>query len=212
MKTVHYLILCSAIFSCAASAAGAPFTEKDCNRKNLYNEEMDWGIPSPQAPKTGQQDWLPTPIKVDGLERITSCQLEKMLAGAHPPLPVFTQPLFPSVKDGKALRLVPSSIWVPNAGTAPFNANILYAYAQKIAVKAGGTDNRPLVIYSRSALNWESINLALSLKGLGFKKLYWYRGGQDSWNNALPARQTVEILPIDVYNEYLDPKALSSAQ
>jgi adenylate cyclase len=42
--------------------------------------------------------------------------------------------------------------------------------------------SRPIVTFATNINRWQSRNLALRLIVLGYKEVYWYRGGWESWN------------------------------
>jgi hypothetical protein len=42
----------------------------------------------------------------------------------------------------------------------------------------------PVIFFSKGVKNWEGYNAALRALQIGYGKVYWYRGGIDSWTNA----------------------------
>ena len=185
-------------------ATDKQFFETKCGREVLYNEEIDWGVPPPPNLNRGKMDWLPTPLELKEAKRINACELEQLLKNGSVQ-PVFVAPVF---KQGNTkfpkVKLVPNSIWVPIGALADTDPNILYFIGQKIAYKIGGVDKLPIVVYSRSQLNWESINFIKQLSLMGFKKIYWFRGGQDSWLNSRPERPFELFDPINAYEEFIE--------
>ena len=57
-----------------------------------------------------------------------------------------------------------------------------------------GDKERPVVAFSYSINHWHSRNLVLRLIALGYKKVYWYRGGWEAWDFTIfrrPHRGTI---------------------
>jgi PQQ-dependent catabolism-associated CXXCW motif protein len=62
---------------------------------------------------------------------------------------------------------------------------------QTILAEAAPDKNAPLVVYCLSSECWLSYNATLTASELGYKNLYWYRGGISAWNQAkLPVVRT----------------------
>jgi len=53
-----------------------------------------------------------------------------------------------------------------------------------IAALTGGNLSRPIVTLGQSAERWAGYNLALRLVALGYRHVYWYRGGREAWDAA----------------------------
>lgn len=54
----------------------------------------------------------------------------------------------------------------------------------------GGDLSRPIVTLGQNAERWTGYNLALRLVALGFRRVYWYRGGREAWEaEGLPMAQ-----------------------
>ena len=206
--------LSSAAWAQSSAPANSPiqnFYETECKRAVLYNENMDWGLPAATQTSDAAFDWKPTPLSIQNIRRVNACDLEKMIASPSKPLIVFTQPLFPNLIDGPSVKLPPGSIWVPNAGLPNASAEILTFMGQRI-LQIAGDPNRAIVVMSRGPMNWESVNLAINLKKMGFPNVLWFRGGQDSWLNAIPARKSVDYSPKDAYRQFMDLSAIQGAK
>jgi rhodanese-related sulfurtransferase len=44
--------------------------------------------------------------------------------------------------------------------------------------------DRPIVTFATNINRWQSRNLALRLIALGYRHVYWYRGGWEAWDAA----------------------------
>ena len=42
--------------------------------------------------------------------------------------------------------------------------------------------DRPIVTFATNINRWQSRNLALRLIALGYRHVYWYRGGWEAWD------------------------------
>ena len=63
---------------------------------------------------------------------------------------------------------------------------------RRIAELTGGDLATPLVTASWNAERWSARNLALSLTALGYRSVYWYRGGLEAWDVAGLPRNPVQ--------------------
>ena len=55
---------------------------------------------------------------------------------------------------------------------------------RKILALTDGDVNRPLVTMCWNAERFQARNLALRLVALGYRDVYWYRGGREAWEVA----------------------------
>jgi adenylate cyclase len=53
-----------------------------------------------------------------------------------------------------------------------------------MAILTGGDLSRPIVTLGENAERWTGYNLALRLVALGYRQVYWYRGGREAWEVA----------------------------
>jgi adenylate cyclase len=57
----------------------------------------------------------------------------------------------------------------------------------KMRELTNGDLDRPIVAVGWNSERFDGRNLALRLAALGYRRLYWYRGGRESWEvNGLP--------------------------
>ena len=61
---------------------------------------------------------------------------------------------------------------------------------KKMQVLAMGDPTTPIVVIGWNSERFDGRNLALRLAALGYTRIYWYRGGRESWEVAgLPEAQ-----------------------
>lgn len=208
--------LAVALFAAQAKAQPEPqpqesvFYEKACKRTNLFNESVDWGLPPAKDFDFRLSRFRKTPTKIAGAITITACQAEQLAAGPQPPVFVFTSEVREPMRSFPPLPLPPKTLWLPNIGRMMLPDGIEIYMLQHVLALAKSKDY-PVIVFSGSALNTESVNLALKLSKLGFTKIYWMRGGLDAWNNAIPQRPRNEVpfsAPLDAF---ASPEAIQQA-
>lgn len=122
----------------------------------------------------------PTPLAVPGARTLTTPALVAMInTGA---------PVLVNVLDwSEGAFAIPGTKWIPGLGAPALEA------AQAAAVLAAAQPDKaaPLVFYCLSWECWLSYNAALVALELGYRNVYWYRGGIQAWNEAgLPVVRT----------------------
>ena len=80
---------------------------------------------------------------------------------------------------------VPGAIRMWGAG-APgnFNDQVQSYFQQGLAMRTNNNPQQPLVFFCRGVQCWESYNAALRALRMGYREVYWYRGGLDAWRAA----------------------------
>jgi PQQ-dependent catabolism-associated CXXCW motif protein len=145
--------------------------------QGFADEERDWGVvPSAalrRAPFEG-----PTPREIPGASVVRTAQLQAMLAAAEPPLLV-------DVLSSEEHVSLPGAIWISGAGRGSnFFDPVQAAYSDALARVTQGNKDRALVFFCASVQCWLSYNAALRASVLGYGRVYWYRGGIESWRAA----------------------------
>ena len=51
-----------------------------------------------------------------------------------------------------------------------------------VSIATNGDKQRPIVTFAWCINRWNSRNVALRLIALGYKNVYWYRGGWEAWD------------------------------
>ncbi len=94
---------------------------------------------------------------------------------------------------------IPGSVHLDYAGQygeGHFNDAIQAKLKVKLHELTGGNLDMPLVVFCVGTRCWTSYNASLRAINLGYKQVYWYRGGISSWNEA---HRSIE-LDFDVLN------------
>jgi PQQ-dependent catabolism-associated CXXCW motif protein len=149
------------------------------------DEDKDWGIAA--SNQLRQQPYhAPTPKDIPGAQVVSTVQLLAMLTSADPPLLV-------DVLSGEGHLTLAGAKWIAGAGRGSnFLDPVQSLLAQLLGQLTGGNKAKPVVFFCANSQCWLSYNAALRAAVAGFSKVYWYRGGIDSWVEAgLPTAKTV---------------------
>lgn len=164
----------------ASPPAAYPPPEESTPRRqqasNFAEELTDFGVPA--------QDWLqddlgsPTPTSIPGGRLLTTEVVAEALAARE----VFA--LIDTWNDRRH-PTIPTAIRLPYAGQpGEFQDEVDEELLADLSQITRRQSDHPLVFFCAGAECWESYNAALRAIGLGFKKVYWYRGGMAAWNEA----------------------------
>jgi PQQ-dependent catabolism-associated CXXCW motif protein len=161
-------ILCLAFAALVAAAGGAS-----------ADETADFGI----AP-TGELRLVnyaaPTPREVPGAKTILTPELRKFLEREER-----ERPLLLDVIGDQGHDSLPGAIWLPGAGRGSSFEDPLQAHLGKALEQlTEGDRGRALVFFCAGNRCWLSYNAALRAMRLGYREVYWYRGGIDAWISA----------------------------
>jgi hypothetical protein len=143
-------------------------------------EETDTGIDS-QIGLRPHDYMSPTPLGASGVSTITTAALSTMLAredGASRPVVLGTTSPRPDFR-------LPTLHQLPGVFAGDlFDADAQHRLAQKADQLTGGDKTRPVVTAGWNSERWSARNLALQLVALGYRNVYWYRGGLEAWDLA----------------------------
>ena len=121
----------------------------------------------------GQEIAHETPIAIPVATRLTTRQLATKLN---------SDDSFVLVQAMASERRLPGAIRVAMAANeGRFNDTWQKQLQAAVLPFTNGDLNRPLVVYCQSVRCRESYNALLRLRVLGYRSLFWYRGGLDSW-------------------------------
>ncbi|MDH1560490.1 PQQ-dependent catabolism-associated CXXCW motif protein [Ectopseudomonas chengduensis] len=99
---------------------------------------------------------------------------------------------------------IPGSLWLPNTGSGNLEALWLRYFTHYLDQASKGDLDKPFVFYCRPDC-WPSWNAARRAHAMGYRQLYWYRDGIDSWEQAgLPL---VPAQPAELPAAFLTPTA-----
>ena len=82
-------------------------------------------------------------------------------------------------------RETPDAVSLGFAGyPASFDPGVQAYVERSFELLTGGDKAYPLVFYCAGARCWESYNAALRAVALGYRTVFWYRGGVSAWQAA----------------------------
>ena len=143
------------------------------------DEDVDSGVPSTRALRLSDYG-APTPREVPGARTVRTSQLQSWLKRDAPARPVLLD-----VVGGEAHESLPGAIWLPGAGRGfAFNDAVQSQLARALEALGGREGGRAFVFFCASVNCWLSYNAALRAVALGYREVYWYRGGIEAWLDA----------------------------
>lgn len=167
-------------------------------RRDYHFEGLEYNVPPPSEVRlanAGYED--KTPANLPGIHTLTTYQLVKMIR--------YQQPLLLDAKGWNT----PDAATLPGAYTIDW-LGTLWNRQQDVAIVAElrrvmallmPDQSRPIVVFCVSAECWLSINGLLRLQAIGYRQLYWYRGGFEAWKAAglpiAPAVMHATVFPGD---------------
>ncbi len=144
----------------------------------LKAELEEPGGSAPSAFRTGPIPMGMTPARLEGITRLSTADLRKMLLGNTRPV------LVDVAAEGPML---PGALNLVNAGLAYDEVARERAFDErfrKLLLVAAPDRDRPLVFYCADAQCWASVNAAMRARQAGYTQVLWYRGGQAAWRAA----------------------------
>lgn len=94
--------------------------------------------------------------------------------------------------SGPRRGTLPNALWLPGAGVSDRkHDDLVYSNLSRVMSALVPNEDTPVVAYCLGWECWLSWNAAARLVAMGYRNVYWYRGGLDSWKEAkLPLVQT----------------------
>lgn len=121
----------------------------------------------------------PTPITLAGGRLVTTYRLRQMLVSNK------TRPVLINAQTGRSTENIPGSTWLGGAGRkGQFNDAIQSRLGAHLKALTGGSKHRTLVFYCAGVHCWSAYDAALRAINLGYRNVYWYRGGLRAWYAA----------------------------
>ncbi|MBV8592345.1 MAG: hypothetical protein JO212_20190 [Acetobacteraceae bacterium] len=113
-------------------------------------------------------------MSVPGAKTISTEEMQRLLAESKPLILTTAQPRYNPTIPGAV------QIDLPGGGTMDdeFQANL----RRMMQALLGDDRERPIVVFSYSINHWYARNAALRLVALGYRNVYWYRGGWEAWD------------------------------
>jgi TolB-like protein/DNA-binding winged helix-turn-helix (wHTH) protein/rhodanese-related sulfurtransferase len=139
------------------------------------DEAADFGVPSDDL--LHRRLIGPTPKDAPGVTTIRTADLMPFLANARP---ILLDAM--TYTWGKS---IPGAIGLRHAGLGgSFTDTAQDRLGSKLRELTGGDRNRPIVAVGWNSERFDGRNLALRLVALGYRQVYWYRGGREAWEVA----------------------------
>ena len=139
------------------------------------DEDADFGVP-PDAKLHNEFAGL-TPTNAPGARTIRTADLVRFLAQARP---VVIDTV--SYSWGRSL---PGAVGLQNAGLGgSFTDAAQDRLSRKMPELTKGDLSKPIVVVGWNSERFDGRNLALRLVTLGYRQVYWYRGGREAWEVA----------------------------
>lgn len=139
-------------------------------------EDEDFGV-APSASLRQADVHAPTPREIPGARIILTEELRARLRGAAE-----QRPLLFDVLGGEQHDSLPGAIWLPGAGRGEsFGDPVQSQLARLLEAATKGDLGRPMVFFCQGNHCWLSYNAALRAAALGYREVYWYRGGLEAW-------------------------------
>lgn len=139
-------------------------------------EIRDNGVAPTQQLKSGSLHG-PTPASIPGGRTITTAELAQLMKDPKSGALVF------DVLGGP--QTLPNAYYAaPAAQAGDFNDQVQRDFGNFLQQTTQGRQDRPMVFYCQNSQCWMSYNAALRAIALGYRQVYWYRGGIEAWQGA----------------------------
>jgi PQQ-dependent catabolism-associated CXXCW motif protein len=153
---------------------------------NPANEWSDFGVDPQATLRSGSAVATHTPLTIPGGRVIGTGELESALhRGTLEGVPFRAIDALRRQEGNPWKSVVPGSQYIEYAGAAgTFRDNEQNQLKDELAKLTNDNHRMPLVFFCEGVSCWESYNAALRAINLGYSKVYWYRGGIESWDAA----------------------------
>ena len=155
-------------------------------QQTTADETKDTGLAPTYDPRVSKLR-APTPPTSPYALTLTTGALAEALADKNPPT------LLDVSEPGKEYKrnVIPGAIWLGGAGLYDEKTHAQTdRYLAHFMGQITSNKEKPIVVYCTDWQCWEAYNAMQRLYILGYRKLYWYRGGMASWTKAgLPVVQ-----------------------
>jgi PQQ-dependent catabolism-associated CXXCW motif protein len=88
-------------------------------------------------------------------------------------------------------RSIPGAVWMPGAGAAPLDPAREALFYERVGALTAGDKAKPVVAFCHPQC-WASWNAAKRLVLKGYRSVYWFPGGIESWQKA---HETAAVKP-----------------
>jgi len=145
----------------------------------------------------------PTPKIVPGGKTLNTKQLRSLIA-KHKPVLIDVQAVTvrPELAEfdmdwlpSEPRETIPGAIWLPNVGYDRLDDKIDEYFKRNLERLTKGNKSRHIVIFCVVDC-WLSWNAVQRASEYGYQKLYWYRGGTDTWQAKGYPLEPADPVPI----------------
>lgn len=136
----------------------------------------------------------PTPSRINGTTTVDTQDLVALIA-SEPDL-LIVDVINQTFQNGRFLidkphQAIKGAYWLPNTGQGDLEPRWEHYLLSEVQRLSAGRMNKPIVVACKSDC-WLSWNVALRLYNAGYRSLYWYRNGVDTWMASGKPVATVE--------------------
>ncbi len=144
----------------------------------------DWAVPPSDGPRTSCIYLAMTPMAGPG---VTTADRHAVLSAIQSGARLINA--LPSQPDGKAMA-IPGSVRLGSAGACDatqgeirreIRGEVMDRLAVHLREITHANFDQPLIFYCANELCWHSYNAAQRARLLGYRRVYWYRGGLRDW-------------------------------
>lgn len=161
----------------SAADPGRSLNSYSVDQRSFADEDKNFGVP-PVSSLLPVGYHEPTPTTVAGGKLISTYDLHKLMTGGN-------QPVVINSLMGDTTELIPGSVWLSGAGNSGrFNDAVSRRLDERLQQLTGGNRDKDIVFYCLDVRCWLSYNAAIRATNLGYRNVYWYRGGLHAWNKA----------------------------
>jgi adenylate cyclase len=140
--------------------------------RDHLDEDADGGVFSDGTLREFERLNSPTPMTVPGGTTIRTADLEKLLADRKPVI-------LSTASDNPSL---PGAVFIGQFNSGSLDDVWEARLERMLRELTFGDMQKPIVTFAYSINHWQSRNLAIRLIALGYKEVYWYRGGWEAWS------------------------------
>lgn len=140
-------------------------------------EFQDFGVAPMQHLRPSQQLHGPTPTSIPGGKVIATRQLSEMLQRGQGKVLLLHA-------YGASEHLPGAQAVGPASQGGSFDDQVQREFGQYLRQATKGDMSRNVVVYCAGPQCWGSYNAALRAIHMGFRNVYWYRGGLEAWAQA----------------------------
>jgi formylglycine-generating enzyme len=138
-------------------------------------EAQDFGVPPQDYLRQGPPH-APTPLVIPGAKTITTADLYARLMAQQPTVLLYV--------NENELGIT-GAHWLDGAGRGySFDDPIQERLGRKLDHLTASNKDAPIVVFCLDPHCWLSYNAALRMVRLGYRNVFWYRGGREAWKAA----------------------------